>query len=55
MEVGNQLVSWVIAYFIWGYNPFTKYHGHPSMIRAYEPLVSINKAGYETLISEGGT
>ena len=26
------------------------------MIRAYEnPLVSLNKAGYETLISEGGT
>ena len=25
------------------------------LIKAYEPLVSLNKAGYETFISEGGT
>ena len=37
------------------------FHPHGSteiaglMIRAYQPLVSFNKAGYETLISVGGT
>ena len=37
MEVSNCLVSWFVTYlqdlqptYIGGYNPFTKYHGHPS-------------------------
>ena len=37
MEVSNYLVSWfynqfmgVTTYLYGGYNPFTKYHGHPS-------------------------
>ena len=50
MELSNYLVRWGVTYlgdlqptYIGGYNQFTKYHGHPSMLnfRGFGGFVNI--------------
>ena len=41
MEVRNYLVSWVITYLYRGYNPVTKYNGHPSILSERKGIVQV--------------
>ena len=56
MEVSNYIVSklaykllkGLITYLYWGYNPVTKYHGHPSTIRSMGHQVVLTFVGQST-------